>query len=245
MNFTTLSNTIEENNPLDFGSIFSKSIELFKNVWLQGFIVVILTFVTIIPFYVLVYVPLLIAGISDPEMLKSEQVPPVLLVSMVVLVPLMLLGIMTVSLLLNAAFLRICRNKDLNLTYTDNYFYYFKKSYALKAFFLSLIMLGLISLGMLACGLGIFYLIVPISLMPAFLAFDGELTAMEIVKSSFSLGNKNWLVIFGLIIIMGLVAELGILLCFVGVFFTAMLAKIPVYFMYKDAIGFSSEPRFF
>ena len=64
---------------------------------------------------------------------------------------------------------------------------------------------------------------------------------MEIVKSSFTLGNKNWLVIFGLIIVMGLVAEMGILLCFVGVFFTAMLAKIPVYFMYKDAVGFSSE----
>lgn len=242
MNFTTLSNTIKESNPLDFGSIFSKSIELFKNVWLQGFIVVILTFVTIVPFYVLVYVPLLIAGVSDPEMLKSEQMPPVLLISMGVMVPLMLLGIMTVSLLLNAAFLRICRNKDLNLRIADNYFYYFKKTYVLKALLLSLLMLGLMLLGMLACGLGIFYLIVPISLMPAFLAFDGELTAMEIVKSSFFLGNKNWLVIFGLVIIMGLMAELGVFLCIVGVFFTAMLAKIPVYFMYKDAIGFSSEP---
>ena len=242
MNFKALSNSIENSNPLDFGSIFGKSIDLFKQVWLQGFIIVILTFLTIIPFYVLIYIPLLIAGVTDPKMLKSEEVPPEIMIPMVILIPLMFLGVMTVSLLLNAAFLRICRNKDLNLSKSDDYFHYFNKKYASKAFLLSLMILGLMVLGLLACGLGIFYLVVPISLIPAFLAFDQELSAKEIVKSSFSLGNKNWLVIFGLIVIMGLVAELGILLCFIGVFFTAMLAKIPVYFMYKDAVGFSSEP---
>ena len=241
MNFKALTNGLEKSNPLDFGSIFSKSIDLFKQVWLQGFVIVILTFVTIIPFYILIYIPLLIAGVTDPKMLKSEEVPPELIIPMVILMPLVFLGIMTVSLLLNAAFLRICRNKDLNLSFSDNYFHYFKKKYVSKALILSLLIFGLMLLGLLACGLGIFYLIVPISLVPAFLAFDEELSAMEILKSSFALGNKNWLVIFGLIIIMGLVAELGVLLCFVGIFFTAMLAKIPVYFMYKDTIGISSE----
>jgi hypothetical protein len=242
MNFKALSNSIENSSPLDFGSIFSRSIDLFKQVWLQGFVIVILTFLTIIPFYALIYIPLLIAGVTDPEMLKSDEVPPEIFIPMVILIPLVFLGVMTVSLLLNAAFLRICRNKDLNLSMSDDYFHYFKIKYASKTFLLSLMILGLMVLGLLACGLGIFYLVVPISLIPAFLAFEEELSAMEIVKSSFSLGNKNWLVIFGLVIIMGLVAELGILLCFVGVFFTAMLAKIPVYFMYKDAVGFSSEP---
>lgn len=241
MNFKTLLNDIENSNPLDFGSIFSRSLDLFKHVWLQGFMIVILIFVTIIPFYVLIYIPLLIAGVTDPEMLKSEQAPPEIIIPMVMLLPLMILAVIAISLLLNAAFLRICRNKDLNLAQSDNYFHYFKKEYVLKALVLSFMMLGLMLLGLLACGLGIIYLVVPISLMPAFLAFKGELSAMEIMKSSFSLGNKNWLVIFGLIIIMGFIAELGVLLCFVGVLFTAMLAKIPVYFMFKDAVGFSSE----
>lgn len=241
MNFKTLLNDIENSNPLDFGSIFSRSLDLFKDVWLQGFMIVILIFVTIIPFYVLIYIPLLIAGVTDPEMLKSEQAPPEIIIPMVMLLPLMIIAIIAISLLLNAAFLRICRNKDLNLAQSDNYFHYFKKEYVLKALVLSLMMLGLMLLGLLACGLGIIYLVVPISLMPAFLAFKGELSAMEIMKSSFSLGNKNWLVIFGLIIIMGFIAELGVFLCFVGVLFTAMLAKIPVYFMFKDAVGFSSE----
>ncbi|MGB5436337.1 MAG: hypothetical protein WBM98_10650 [Maribacter sp.] len=241
MTFKTLSNDIENSDHLDFGSIFNRSLELFKHVWLQGFMIVILTFVTIIPFYVLIYIPLLIAGVTNPEMLKSEQAPPGIIIPMVILLPLVILAVITISLLLNAAFLRICKNKDLNLALSDNYFHYFKKEYVLKALVLSLMLLGLILLGLLACGLGIFYLVVPISLIPAFLAFEGELSPMEIVKSSFSLGNKNWLVVFGLIVIMGFVAELGVLLCFIGVFFTAMLAKIPVYFMFKDAVGFSSE----
>ena len=241
MVFSDITSKIEQSNALDFSLIFSKSIELFKQVWVQGFIIVLLTFATLIPFYILMYIPLLIAGVTDPEMLRSEEAPPELIIPMVILMPIMFLGITTISILFNAAFLRICKNKDLNLAESDNYFFYFKKRYVSKSIALALLTLGLMLLGMLACGIGVFYMVVPISLIPAFLAFDEELTATEIIKSCFSLGNKNWLVIFGLVIVMGLVAELGVLLCFVGVLFTAMLAKIPVYFMYKDSIGFSAE----
>lgn len=241
MNFTEIGSKITESEPLDFGSIFSKSIELFKKVWLQGFIIVLLTFVMLIPFYILMYIPLLIVGVTDPEMLRSEEIPPEVILPMAIIMPIFLLGTMVVGLMLNAAFLRICKIKDLNLSETDNYFHYFKKKYVSIAIILSLLSLGLMLLGMLACGIGVFYMIVPISLFPAFFAFDEELSAMEILKSSFSLGNKNWLVIFGLIIVMGIVAELGVLLCFVGILLTAMLAKIPVYFMYKDSIGFHPE----
>ncbi len=241
MNFTEIANKIVESDPLDFGSIFSKSIELFKQVWLQGFIIVLLTFVTIIPFYILMYIPLIIAGVTDPEVLRSEEIPPEVIIPMAIIMPIVFLGIIAVSFMLNAAFLRICKIKDLNLLEADNYFHYFKKEYGSKTVILALMALGLMLIGVLACGIGVFYMVVPISLFPAFLAFDKELSAKEILKSSFSLGNKNWLVIFGLIIVMGIIAELGILLCFVGVFFTAMLAKIPVYFMYKDSFGFYPE----
>ena len=194
-----------------------------------------------IPFYILMYIPLIIAGVTDPEMLRSEEIPPEVLIPMVIIMPIFFLGIMAVGFMLNAAFLRICKIKDLNLLESDNYFHYFKKEYVSKTVILALMALGLMLLGVLACGIGVFYMIVPISLFPAFLAFDKELSAKEILKSSFSLGNKNWLVIFSLIIVMGIIAELGVLLCFVGVLFTAMLAKIPVYYMYKDSIGFNPE----
>lgn len=238
MNFETVSNKIKENAVLDFGSIFSRSLELFKEVWVQGLVTLLLTMVCILPFYILLYGPLLAAGITDPESLRNDEMPPLMAIIMIVLFPIVFLGIMTVVLALNAAFLRICKLKDLKEFSKEDYFYYLKGKYLGKGVTLSLLMTGISILGALACGIGIFYVMVPISIIPAFFAFDEEMTPMEIVKSSFSLGNKNWLVIFGLVIVMGFLAQLGMLLCFIGVLFTAMLSKIPAYFIYKDAVGF-------
>ena len=123
----------------------------------------------------------------------------------------------------------------------DDYFFYFKKEYLVKALVLSLLMIGLSLLGMLACGLGIIYLVVPLSLFPAFFAFDRGLSPMEIVKVGFALGNRNWLMVFLLILVTSIVAQLGVILCFVGVFFTAMFSKIPAYFIYKDTVGMSMD----
>jgi len=238
MNFETVSNKIKEQAVLDFGSIFSRSIELFKKVWVQGLVTLLLTFVCILPFYILLYGPLIAAGITDPEALRNDEMPPMMAIVMIVVFPIVFICIMTVVLALNAAFLRICRQKDFDEFYKEDYFYYLKGKYLGKALTLSLLMMGLSILGMLACGIGLFYVMVPVSIVPAFLAFDEEMTPMEIVKSSFELGNKNWLVIFGLIIITGLLAQLGMILCFIGILFTAMLSKVPAYFIYKDGVGF-------
>lgn len=199
MIFTSLSQKIAESNPLDFGGTLNSSIELFKKVWLQGFITILLTFVAILPFYILMYLPMIGYGIADPEALRSDEMPLGFAIFMILFMPIFFLGVMTVALCLNAAFLRICRLKDLNEMGSDDYFFYFKKPYLSKALLLSLIMLGLSLLGALACGIGIIYLMVPMSLFPAFLAFDKELSPMEIAKSGFALGNKNWVVVFGLV----------------------------------------------
>lgn len=50
MNLETLRQTITERPALDFGSIFSASLDLFKKVWMQGFIVLLLTMVAILPY---------------------------------------------------------------------------------------------------------------------------------------------------------------------------------------------------
>jgi hypothetical protein len=243
MNYTSLSEKIIKSASLEFGSIFNRSIDLFKKVWLQGFITLLLTFVSMLPFYALFFIPMLLAGITDPgKMAASDDIPPAVFIPMMIMLPILMIASMVISLALNAAFLRICKQKDHNEGIDEEYLFYFKKSYLGKMALLSLMMFGLSLLGMLACGVGLIYMVVPLALMPAFLAFDEELSASEIVKASFALGNKNWLVIFGLVFLMGILAELGILLCIVGVLFTAMLAKIPIYLIYKDSIGFSAEP---
>ncbi|MEM9363333.1 MAG: hypothetical protein AAGA43_11890 [Bacteroidota bacterium] len=228
-------------NSLDFGRIFNASFELFKKVWVQGFITLLLTFVVIIPFYIVVYIPMFAAGMTDPYYFENEELPVSMILFLIIFYPIMIIGVTMLSTCLNAAFLRICKKVDSGLPGRDDYFFYFKKSYLGKAFMLALIVLGLAILAVITCGLGIIYLMVPMSLFAAFFAFDEELTPLEITKASFALGNKNWLVIFGLILVSSLVAQLGVFACFIGVLFTAMFTRIPIYFIYKETVGFSSE----
>ena len=241
MNFTNLSERIKQSAPVEFGTVFNSSVELFKKVWLQGFLTLVFTIVSILPFYLLFYLPLISYGIVDPNAFENNELPPAIGGIMMLIMPIFMTAVMMVAICLNAGFLRICRKYDLNEPGKDDYFYYFKREYLGKAVILSLIIFGLSIVGMLTCGLGLFYLIVPLSLFPAFFAFDKELTAVEIVKAGFVLGHKNWLMLFLLILVSSLASQLGVLLCFIGFFFTAMFSKIPIYFVYKDAIGISMD----
>jgi len=112
---------------LDFGSIFSRSIELFKKVWLQGFITLLLTVVTVLPFYFMIYIPMIAAGITDPEMLCNDDPPLIVILSMSILMPIVMIGMTTFAIALNAAFLKICRQKDLDVAGNDDYFYFFRE----------------------------------------------------------------------------------------------------------------------
>lgn len=239
MNLENLTQHIKSKPDLEFGTIFSRSIDLFKKVWLQGFIILLLTFVVILPFYIVLYIPMIALGITDPEALQHNELPPLAAIAMAILFPVFALGVTTFALALNAAFLKMCREKDLGKESSDDYFYFFKEGRLGKVFILALYTFGLSILGAMACGIGMFYVIVPVSLIPAFLAFSNELSPLEMVKASFTLGNKNWLVIFGLVFVSAFVAQLGLVLCCVGILFTAMLAKVPTYYMYKDGVGFN------
>ena len=56
---------IENAKSLDFGDILSESIELFKKVWVQGLVMLLLTLVILIPFYLIMYLPLQIYQLVD------------------------------------------------------------------------------------------------------------------------------------------------------------------------------------
>ncbi len=78
--------------------------------------------------------------------------------------------------------------------------------------------------------------------MNVIFAFNPELSTSEIVKAGFKLGNKKWLLTFGLIIISGLIAEIiGLLMCCVGILVTASFAYLPAYFIYKESVGFDEN----
>jgi hypothetical protein len=241
MNTTnTLLEKIENSKVLDFGDIFSKSIELFKKVWVQGLVMLLLMMVILIPFYLIMYLPLIGVGVLNVDAYQySSDMNLILMIPFFIFIFIFSLVAMVISFGMKASFYRICKMKDLNEAGSDDYFYYLKKPYLGKVITLSLMTFGISLLAMILCVLPLIYVAVPIALINVIFAFNPELSASDIVKVGFKLGNKKWLLTFGLIIISAILAQLvGMLMCLIGIFVTASFSYIPVYFVYKEVVGF-------
>ena len=85
------------------------------------------------------------------------------------------------------------------------------------------------------------YAFVPLSFFAVVFSNNSELTETEIVKISFSLGTKKWLLTFGLLFITGILGMLGIIACGIGLLFTMAIVYLPVYFVYRDVVGFEDD----
>ena len=114
MLFSELQSRINNAKALDFGTIFSQSIELFKQVWVQGLLVVLLTMGFMIPIYLIFLVPLMAMGVMDPDSLQQSQ-DAGLGVMLVYNVMQLILGFFAtiIGFGFKAAFYRICKNEDL------------------------------------------------------------------------------------------------------------------------------------
>ncbi|MDW5287527.1 hypothetical protein [Formosa sp. PL04] len=223
---------------LDFGIIFSQSIDLFKKVWVQGLITILLSIVAIIPIYCIIYIPLLAFGI-DPEFISnSESVNVIFLILTGVFFFVFAIIASAISMGLMSAFYRICKQKDFEEIVKDDYFYYFKKAYFLKLIKLALVVLLISIVAAFLCVIPLFYAFVPLSFITVIFAFNPDQSVTDIVKASFKLGNKKWLITFGLFVICGFLAQIvGMLMCFIGLFATASFTYIPLYIIYKEVIG--------
>ena len=243
MLFSELQSRIQNAKSLDFGTIFNQSIELFKKVWVQGLIVVVLTMALMIPFYLLMYIPMVAMGIMDPESMQQSSDANFGMIIFFNLFQLVIGFIATViGFGFKAAFYRICKNKDLDLVGSDDYFYFFKKPYLGKVIKLAAISYGIAVIAMLLCVLPIIYAVVPIAFINVIFAFNPDLSESNIVKASFDIGNKKWGITFGLMLVAGILAGIvGLLLCVIGIFVTSAFSYIPLYFIYKEAIGFGDD----
>lgn len=233
---------IDRSKTLDFGDIFSNSIELFKKVWVQGLIMILLMMVILIPFYLVMYLPFIGMGFLDMDAYSyNNDISPILMIPFFIMIFVFSIVAMVLSFGMKASFYRICKMKDLNEAGSDDYFYYLKKPYLGKVIVLSLMTFGISLLATLLCFLPIIYVMVPITLINVIFAFNPDLSASDIIKAGFRLGNKKWLITFGLIVISAILAELvGLLMCFVGIFVTASFSYIPAYFVYKESVGFQN-----
>lgn len=235
---------------LSFGDIFNESIELFKKVWLQGFVKLLLDAVMGILLMIVFQVPMfmLIGSFAVASEYVGDGSEPAMALPMLILVfGLMLIAIVAVgavSMALMAGFYRICKMKDLNQAGKDDYFYYLKKEYFRTMATLVLATVGISIPAALLCYLPLFYVMVPISFFSVFFAFNPEMSASDIISVSFKLGTKKWGISIALILVTGILASfVGTLLCGIGILFTASFGYLPVYFIYKHVIGFDDDYR--
>jgi hypothetical protein len=147
----------------------------------------------------------------------------------------------SISIGLMAGFYRIVKQVDLNEMQKDDFFYYFQGAYISKVFMLGIIYALIVTIAQLMFFIPYIYAFVPLSFFAVVFANNPDLTETEIVKLSFNLGTKKWLLTFGLLFVTGILGMLGIIGCGIGLLFTISIMYLPVYFVYRDVVGFEED----
>lgn len=239
---------IESAQKPDFGDILTKSFNLFKDVWSQGLIHGLISMAFVFPFIVIVYIPMIPFYIEAFEASQYGYEPsfdyaPAVIIGYALLILVLSFVMQIFVFAINLHFYRVMKNTDLKTNEdTGGYFVYLKGNFG-KLLVLNLAVFGIAVLAALLCYLPIFYVMVPLQLIAPIFAFNSELSVSETIKASFKLGNRFWLIIFGLIIISSMIAQLGIIACFIGVIVTAYFVHIPMYYVYKETIGFPETSK--
>lgn len=241
--FNILLDRINNAKALDFGDVLNESIELFKKVWLKGLVVVLFVIISAVCIS-LVFNLIGLAPVLNPNIFNDgfdfKTFAEFYSSSAIYGIPQNML-ISTLNLAFVGAFYRICIQIASGENALEDFFYFFNKVYFTKVFLLGIIYTGIASIAQFLLFIPYIYAFVPLSYFAVILANNPDLSEIEIVKASFALGNKKWLLTFGAMIVATLMAMLGIIACFIGVVFTISFIYLPVFVIYKNAIGFDDK----
>jgi len=203
----------------------------------------------LIPFLAIVYIPLFPAYIDmikhagDPYYQPSflEGFSGSMIVIWVVLIFVLSFVMQVFNISIYGHFLKILKNEDLGITEEVGSYFTIAKKHFRKIILISLATMGIAIGATLVCYFPVFYVAVPLQLVIPIFIFNQELGISDMIKVAFKLGNKYWLVFFGLLIVSGIISSLGMILCYVGIVATMFFSYVVTYYMYKDTIGFENE----
>lgn len=240
---------IENSRKPDFGDILSRSFQLFKDVWVDGLMHGLISMLFVVPLLIVAYAPLmpiymdmLSGSYYDNYYYEPSFTPSVIwLVGYIFVIFALSFVVQIFVFAVNAHFYKVIQQKDTGKPEDVGGYFVFLKGNFLKILLLNLAAMGIATLAVLLCYLPIFYVMVPLQLITPFFVFNQDLSVSDIIKACFKFGNKYWLIIFGIIILSSMIAQLGIILCFVGVIITAYFVHIPIYLLYKDSLGFDDD----
>lgn len=239
--YDVLRDKIRNAPDLNFGDILNDAIELFKKVWLKGFLVILIILIVgvclnfIFQAIGLAVDPsILMEGVTIDSLVKFYSQNALYSLPQTILAS-------TLMIVMLAGFYRICKQTVQGENQQDDYFYYFKKAYFSKALMLGIVYAIIQALAQTLFLIPYIYVLVPLSYFSIVFANNPDLSETEIFKLSFALGNKKWLITFGTMFVCGILAMLGAIACIIGIVFTFSIAYLPVFLIYKDAIGFDDR----
>lgn len=245
MTSTEFQSKVANAKALVFGTIFNQSIELYKKSWLQGFLMQLFVMILMLPFMIILYVPFILMIINQSE---SGQIDPNAMdgffagfsIFYILLFMIGVLVIAAIQMALNAAFFRILRSLDQGREVkTSDLFYFMKGQYFGKIVVLMLVTILIAIPAALFFYLPLIYAMVPMSFFTIIFAFNPEWSIGDIVGSAFRLGNKKWLLTFGLFVVSyAAIMILTMVTCGIGSLFVAAFMYHPTFYIYKGVIGF-------
>lgn len=234
---------------LDFGDIFNESIQLFKKSWLYGFLLQIFVMIITSPFIIIMYMPMFVAAMAsvengetfDPNSMDAFFAGMSVLYMIGFFVGILIIAVL--SLALNAGLYKVIKKLDYNEEVkVGDLFYFFKGNYIGKLIVIMLVTMGVSIVTAILCYLPLIYAMVPLSFFMVIFAFNPDLSVGDIVKLSFMLGNKKWLITFGLLVVSYIVLLiLTIVTCGLGSLFLSAFMYHPIYLIYKKVVGFGAE----
>ena len=239
--------TIEKAEKPDFADVLTESFDAIKGLWQPALYHGLINMLIVLPMLLVVYIPLfpmylgIFENLGNPYYQPDVDYSVPMIIGYIVVVMVLSLITSIFSFALVAHFYKTIRLKDMgNEVSPGGYFSYLKGNFG-KIFVLNLAAMGISLVAVLLCYLPLFYVMVPLQLFAVMFTFNQDLTVSQIIKASFKLGHKFWLIIFGIVMIASMIAQLGIVVCFIGMFVTQLFVHIPVYNIYKKTIGFAED----
>lgn len=242
MTLSELHLKIQNAKPLDFGTVLNECFELFKKFWVQGLLTIVIVAVISIPIAMFSQFLLAMIGVVTPTIVRMEDFNMDTFSSLygfnaLYNFPFSII-LSSIQIALIAGFYRIIRTKETNVLASDDYFYFFKQAYFGKILLLGLFYSLISTIAQFMCFIPYIYVIVPLMYISVIFAFNSEKSVEEILKTSFKLGNKKWLLTFGCLIVCGILAMLGLIACCIGVLATLALFYLPCFVIYRHVVGF-------
>ena len=246
--FNIISKKIAEAQKIDFGSLFNESVQVFKKVWLQGFILQLLSIGISIPLMFLNFSILQDVGVDSNSQYSIQKI----LIddamtqqhgSALIIYYLVTIVVGIISSLLSFGFFKVIGQMDKGQDFVfSEFFYFFRNGRFTKSLLLVLANFGVAILAVLMCVFPIFYVMIPLMFVTPFYVYNSELSISEVLKSSFALGHKKWGITFAITLLNIITLYILIIFtCGLGALFFGCFLQIPIYVLYKKIISFESS----